>query len=96
MRYQSKLIVLGLFVLCLLAACAVSGCASYRSSTNGRETFGLGLIQIREGRGDTVVGLGSPADAEAERPHVMSSESDGSPAGTSAAMRGMYKQQGVR
>ncbi len=96
MSAKSKLLILGLFVLCFIAACAASGCSSYRSSFNGRDTWGIGLFQMREGRGDTVVAVGTPAEAEAERPHAMASESDGTPEGTSSAIRAMYAQKGGR
>lgn len=90
MRYQTKLLMLGLYVLALIAACSATGCASYHSSTDGRETWGVGFMQIREGKGDTSYSVGTPAENESQQPHLRASEVSA----PSASIQAMYGRKG--
>lgn len=83
MRVRTKLLSLCLVIIPL------SGCASH-SSLNGRETWGIGLFQIREGKGDTNYAWGSPAD-ESTQTHARASEIVDGP---SASIQTAYRKEG--
>lgn len=93
MRVKTKLLMIGIYGLALVAACAVvpAGCSAH-SSINGRETWGIGFMQIREGKGDTNYSLGAPAENESQQTHLRASEAD-SP---SASIQAVYNQKGGR
>lgn len=91
MSAKSKLLLMGLLALCFIAACSASGCAAH-SSLNGRETWGIGLFQMREGKGDTSYTMGDPAVNESSQSHLRASEADA----PSASIQAMFAQKGGR
>jgi len=72
MKWQTKLLILGLFALCMLAAC---GCAD-TSSVDGRETYVVGFGRISEGRRDGRTVVGESAGVEARRPVISASNTN--------------------
>jgi hypothetical protein len=65
-----------LIALCLVLAVVCLAACSHSSSTNGRETWILGLGKIQEGKSDTVTAFGDPATEYAKHPRLHAAESD--------------------